>query len=179
MATINNGNVTVLAATTPASGTTTITTDSPLIPALVFSSSAHGTRLATTRAAAQHPHHPMDLRARLCISHPSSHRGIHCQIQQSYKPTHSYEIFGHAAFGKEFGNLAQGDTVTNTPGTNSIYVLGHEAIRNIPRDRTVTYTRIVVDYRPQKSDPNRVRLTAGGNLIEYLCSIQGPPGPPS
>jgi hypothetical protein len=71
------------------------------------------------------------------------------------------------AFGKEFGNLAQGDTVTNTPGTNSIYVLGHEAIRNIPRDRTVTYTRIVVDYRPQKADPNRVRLTAGGNLIEY------------
>ena len=37
----------------------------------------------------------------------------------------------------------------------------------IPRDRTITYTRIVVDYRPQKTDPNRVRLTAGGNLIEY------------
>ena len=70
-------------------------------------------------------------------------------------------------FGKEFGNLAQGDTVTNTPGTNSIYVLGHAAIRSIRCDRTVTYTRIVVDYRPQKADPNRVRLTAGGNLIEY------------
>ena len=27
--------------------------------------------------------------------------------------------------------------------------------------------RIVVDYRPQKSDPNRVRITAGGNLIDY------------
>jgi hypothetical protein len=71
------------------------------------------------------------------------------------------------AFGKEFGNLAQGDTATNTPGTDTIFVLTHEQIKQIPRDRTVTYTRIVVDYRPQKSDPNRVRLTAGGNLIDY------------
>jgi hypothetical protein len=43
----------------------------------------------------------------------------------------------------------------------------HEQILHIPTDRTVTYTRIVVDFRPQKSDPNRVRLTAGGNLIDY------------
>ena len=27
------------------------------------------------------------------------------------------------------------------------------------------YGRIVIDYRPQKADPNRVRITAGGNLI--------------
>ena len=25
----------------------------------------------------------------------------------------------------------------------------------------------MVDYRPQKEDPNRVRITAGGNLIQY------------
>jgi hypothetical protein len=71
------------------------------------------------------------------------------------------------AFGKEFGNLAQGDAATNTPGTDSIFVMTYEQIRRIPNDRTVTYTRIVVDYRPQKADPNRVRLTAGGNLIDY------------
>ena len=71
------------------------------------------------------------------------------------------------AFGKEFGNLAQGDNATNTPGTNSIVVLTHAQIRTIPKDRTVTYTTIVVDFRPQKKDPNRVRLTAGGNLIDY------------
>eukprot|EP00957_Ditylum_brightwellii_P092146 7015419-Ditylum_brightwellii.AAC.1 len=41
------------------------------------------------------------------------------------------------------------------------------AIKNIPRDRTVTYARIVADYRPQKKDPDRVRITAGGNLINY------------
>ena len=31
----------------------------------------------------------------------------------------------------------------------------------------VTYARIVVDSRPQKDDLNRVRITVGGNLIEY------------
>jgi hypothetical protein len=40
-------------------------------------------------------------------------------------------------------------------------------ICNIPQDRTVTYTRIVIDHRPQKEDPNHVRITVGGNLIDY------------
>jgi hypothetical protein len=35
------------------------------------------------------------------------------------------------AFGKEFGNLAQGDTATNTPGTDTIFVLTHEQIKQI------------------------------------------------
>ncbi|KAL7480669.1 hypothetical protein ACHAW6_006340, partial [Cyclotella cf. meneghiniana] len=45
--------------------------------------------------------------------------------------------------------------------------MSHNDIKQIPRDRTVTYARIVVDYRPQKDDPNRVRITVGGNLITY------------
>ncbi len=54
---------------------------------------------------------------------------------------------------------AQGDTATNTPGTDTIFVLTHDQIKQIPRDCTVTYTQIVVNYRPQISDPNRVRLS--------------------
>ena len=42
-----------------------------------------------------------------------------------------------------------------------------EEVASIPRDRTVTYARIVCDYWPQKKDPNRVRITEGGNLINY------------
>jgi hypothetical protein len=68
-------------------------------------------------------------------------------------------------FGKEFGNLCQGDDLTGEKGTNALHVMSHDEIANIPADRTVTYARIVVDYRPQKDDPNRVRITAGGNLI--------------
>eukprot|EP00956_Cyclotella_meneghiniana_P021059 scaffold37874_cov42-Cyclotella_meneghiniana.AAC.3 len=70
------------------------------------------------------------------------------------------------AFGKEFGNLAQGDDKTGEKGTNSIFVMSHEEIANIPKGRTVTYGRVVIDYRPQKADPNRVCITAGGNLIK-------------
>ncbi len=71
------------------------------------------------------------------------------------------------AFGKEFRNLTQGDSLINTAGTDAMFVLTHEQILAIPKDRVVTYARIVVDYRPQKADPNRVRITAGGNLIKY------------
>ena len=71
------------------------------------------------------------------------------------------------AFGKEFGNLAQGDDLTGTEGTDSVFVMSHQDIKTIPLDRVVTYARIVVKFRPQKKDPNRVRITAGGNLIEY------------
>ena len=71
------------------------------------------------------------------------------------------------AFGKELGSLAQGDNKTGTKGTNTIVFLDHQGVRNIPKDRTITYARVVVDYRPQKADPNRVRITVGGNLIDY------------
>ena len=42
-----------------------------------------------------------------------------------------------------------------------------EQIKRILGDRVVTYAKIVADYRSQKSDPNCVRITAGGNLLKY------------
>ena len=42
----------------------------------------------------------------------------------------------------------------------------HEEIAKIPREKVVTYARVVPDYRPQKKDPYRIRITAGGNLIK-------------
>ena len=69
------------------------------------------------------------------------------------------------AFCVELGRLAQG--YGNTPGTNTVRFMDYDMIKGIPLDQIVTYARIVVDYRAQKEDPNRVRITAGGNLIEY------------
>eukprot|EP00804_Cyclotella_cryptica_P007932 CCRYP_019848-RA/>CCRYP_019848-RA protein AED:0.05 eAED:-0.05 QI:0/-1/0/1/-1/1/1/0/1335 len=71
------------------------------------------------------------------------------------------------AFGKELGALAQGNNKTCAAGTNTLFFLNHRDIQNIPSDRTITYARVVVDYRPQKEDPNRVRFIVGGNLIDY------------
>jgi hypothetical protein len=67
---------------------------------------------------------------------------------------------------KELARLAQGmDGITT--GTDTVFYLTHNKIQNIPTDRTITYARIVVNYGPQKQDPNRVRITVGGNLIKY------------
>jgi hypothetical protein len=71
------------------------------------------------------------------------------------------------AFGKDFGGMAQGDNKTGQKGTNSIFVMTHDEIQLIPADRTVTYARAVVNFCPQKLDPHRIRITAGGNLINY------------
>ena len=70
------------------------------------------------------------------------------------------------AMTKELGRLAQGiDGVTE--GTDTVHYMTPEDIRQITAGRTVTYARIVVDFRPQKADPNRGRITVGGNLITY------------
>lgn len=66
-----------------------------------------------------------------------------------------------ADFGKEFGRMAQGETEIGTKGTHFIFVMSHDKIANISEDCIVTYTRIVVDYRPQKKDPNIVCITTG------------------
>ena len=73
--------------------------------------------------------------------------------------------------GKEFGNMAQGDNRTNTKGMDAIFVLTHDQIKAIPKHKTITYARLVVDFCPQKDDPNRVRMTAGGNLIQYAGEL--------
>ena len=62
---------------------------------------------------------------------------------------------------EKFGNLAQGDDKTATPGMDAIRVMTLEEIKNIPADRVITYVRVVVNSRPQKEDPNCVRITAG------------------
>ena len=56
------------------------------------------------------------------------------------------------AMAKELGRLAQG--YGDVEGTNTVQFLSHDEIAKIPRGKVVTYARIVVDFRPQISDPN-------------------------
>jgi hypothetical protein len=71
------------------------------------------------------------------------------------------------AFGNHFGGMAKGDIKPGKMGTNSMFVMSHKDIPNIPMDRVVTYAKVVVNYRPQKEDTNRIRIITGGNLINY------------
>jgi hypothetical protein len=71
------------------------------------------------------------------------------------------------AFGKEFGGMAQRDNKTGQKGTNAMFVMNHDDIKKILKaGKKFTYANLVVDHRPQKEDPNRIRITAGGNLID-------------
>ena len=69
------------------------------------------------------------------------------------------------SYRKELGHLAQG-IPGQAEGTNTIYFIDKA---NIPVERwkDVTYGRVVVAYRPEKSDPYQTRLAVGGNLISY------------
>jgi hypothetical protein len=68
------------------------------------------------------------------------------------------------SFANELGRLAQG-VGGRQKGTNTVYYIRHDQVPE-NRRKDVTYGRICVDYRPQKEEPNRTRLTVGGNLID-------------
>ena len=70
---------------------------------------------------------------------------------------------------KELGRLIQGFGATK--GNDTMQFMNREGIKHMPRDRVVTYTRIVVDYCPQKKDQHQVRITVGGNLIKYMGKL--------
>jgi Reverse transcriptase (RNA-dependent DNA polymerase). len=64
----------------------------------------------------------------------------------------------------EIGRLAQGLPGQTGQGTNTIKFI---APSQVPKDKFVTYARIVSDIHPQKEDPNCIRITVGGNLLHY------------
>jgi hypothetical protein len=99
------------------------------------------------------------------MAHPTTGELISSYKRLMNNP-HTAEVW-MTAFGKDFGGMSQGDNKTGPKGTNGMFVLSPQDIPNIPKDRVVTYAQVVVDHRPQKTDPNRIRITAGGNLINF------------
>ena len=77
----------------------------------------------------------------------------------------------NTSFANELGRLANG-LKNRIKGTNIIKFI--PKAKNLPSGKTVTYGRIVVDYRPQKSEQNRTRLTVGGNRIQYNGIVRTP-----
>ena len=90
----------------------------------------------------------------------------HLLINPKYK-----ELWGKL-YTKELARLAQGIPGVSK-GTNTIIFIKRN---EIPADRhcNTTYTRVCVNYHPKKDDPNRTRLTVGGNLIHVLDDVSTP-----
>ena len=68
--------------------------------------------------------------------------------------------------------LAQGQAQLAS-GTNTLFFRKYEDIL-AERRKDVAYGRVVVDYRPQKEDPNCTRLTVGGDRIKYPGCVSTP-----
>jgi hypothetical protein len=69
-------------------------------------------------------------------------------------------------FGNECGRLFQG--IRDIPGTDTCFFI---ELTNIPKDRNITYGKIVCDYKPHKTEKERVMLTVGGDKLDYSGDV--------
>jgi hypothetical protein len=69
-------------------------------------------------------------------------------------------------FGKECVRLFQG--IRDIPGNETCFLI---KLTNIPKDRKITYGKIVCDYKPHKKEKERVRLTFGGDRLDYSGDV--------
>ena len=76
-----------------------------------------------------------------------------------------YRTLWSKSYENELGRLAQG-IPGRFKGTDTTFFIDRA---DIPEDcwKYVTYGRIFVSYRPEKADPNRTRLTVGGDRVNY------------
>ena len=67
------------------------------------------------------------------------------------------------AMSNELGRLAKG----NTYGVKFTDTIEFILKSSIPNGRDITYANFILDYRPLKSEPWRVRVTVGGDKLSY------------
>jgi hypothetical protein len=64
-------------------------------------------------------------------------------------------------FGNQCGSLLQ--CIRDIPGTDTCFLI---ELKKIPKDRKITYGKIVCDYKQRKRKKERVRLTVGGDRLD-------------
>jgi hypothetical protein len=69
-------------------------------------------------------------------------------------------------FGNECGRLFQG--IWDIAGTETCFLI---KLTNISKERKITYGKIVCDYKPHKKEKECVRLTVGGDRLNYSGDV--------
>jgi hypothetical protein len=69
-------------------------------------------------------------------------------------------------FGNECGRLFQ--SIRDIPGTDTCFFI---KLTNNPKYRKINYGKIFCDYKPHKTEEERVRLTVGGDKIDYSGDV--------
>jgi hypothetical protein len=62
----------------------------------------------------------------------------------------------------ELGRICQG--IRDIAGTNTAFF---GDLASIPKDRKITNNKLVCDFKPHKTEKDRVRLTVGGDRLDY------------
>jgi hypothetical protein len=65
-------------------------------------------------------------------------------------------------FSNELGLICQG--IRDIAGTNTTFFVD---LTSIPKDRKNTYDKLVCDFKPNKTEKHRFRLTVGGDRLDY------------
>jgi hypothetical protein len=73
-------------------------------------------------------------------------------------------------FGNDLGRICQG--IRDIQGTNTCLFV---ELTNIPKDRKITHGKLVCDYKPNKTEKERVRLTVGGDRLDYTSEVATSP----
>jgi len=92
-----------------------------------------------------------------------------------------YRDVWNTSYADELGRLCQGVGVSpdgtgqRTPGTDTFFAI-HYADIPANRRKEITYSSVVCEVKPHKTDPNRTRITIGGNRICFPGDVGTPTG---
>jgi hypothetical protein len=97
------------------------------------------------------------------VIHPTT--GKEMEYMALIKDPHLQPLWTRG-FGNECGCLFQG--IQDIPGTDTCFFI---KLTNIPKDRNITFGKIVCDYKPHKKEKERGRLTVGGDILDYSGDV--------
>jgi hypothetical protein len=97
------------------------------------------------------------------VIHPTT--GKEMEYTALMKDPHLQPLW-QRGFGNECGRLFQG--IRDILGTDKCFFI---KLTNTPKDRKITYGKIVCDYKPHKKEKECVRLTVGGHRLDYSGDV--------
>ena len=100
------------------------------------------------------------------INHIYTDKGVRLRIDKLLnEDKHTWE----RSLSNELGRLTQG--IGNIQGNDAMDFIKHTMV---PKHKKVAYANMVCDIRPTKAEKYRVRLTIGGDILEYLGDASSP-----
>jgi hypothetical protein len=78
------------------------------------------------------------------------------------------QTFNHFESGLQKRGRPPFQGIRDIPVTNTCFFV---ELTNIPKDRNITYGKIVCDCKPHKKEKKRIRLTVGGDRLDYSGAV--------